>query len=77
MNQTVVVDHKFASSILSQLRQLTSEVSRLRESVEEISPTYGSSAWWEKETIEALGEIKKGNVAKFDTVNELIQDLHS
>ena len=40
-------------------------------------PLYGSRQWWDKETQEALEEVKKGNVVSFDNVEDLIADLHS
>ncbi|OGM15196.1 hypothetical protein A3D84_04690 [Candidatus Woesebacteria bacterium RIFCSPHIGHO2_02_FULL_42_20] len=72
MTQVVTVEKKLLKDILSQLIALRREVRAIKS-----GPRYGSDEWWEKETTEALEEVKKGNVVKFDSVEKLIQDLHS
>ncbi|MBM4402352.1 MAG: hypothetical protein FJ044_03855 [Candidatus Cloacimonetes bacterium] len=37
---------------------------------------YGSEEWWEMTHKEALADIKAGRVKSFDSVEDLIADLH-
>jgi len=67
----------------SEYDNLKSRISRLEILVGKLvkrkskSPKYGSEEWWDKETKEAIEEMRKGNVAEFDSLEELLADLHS
>lgn len=76
MNQTVTMPKSEYESILNRLSRLENIVGKiLKRKVKRIR--YGSTEWWEKETKEAIEEVRKGNVVSFNSVEELIADLHS
>lgn len=77
MQQVIPVNSKVLKDILSTLDEVKIEVKKLHKKVEDLGPIYGSDAWWDKETKEALEEVKKGHVVKFDNVKDAIRYLHS
>lgn len=75
MTQTVMVKKQVLDDILSSLKEVNKNFKRLEKKVESLAPIYGSDAWWDKETNEALDEYKKGLGKSIKTVKKLNEHL--
>jgi len=69
--QTLTVDKLVLqiNTIQDALDELKSQIVSL------LPPKYGSDAWWEKTDEEGLEQIKRGEIIKFKTTNELKKHL--
>lgn len=77
MTQTITVEKKLLENILSQLKEVKSELKSLRKNMRDLAPEYGSKSWWDKETREALKEYETGNYKSYNNADDLMKDLHS
>lgn len=75
MNQTVTLDIQTARTLAAELENLD----RIKKVLLSAIPLHllkeGSDLWWEKSDKEALEQIKKGKIVKFNSVEELEKHL--
>lgn len=77
MPQTVTIDQKTASELVTSIRELTREVASLKKAVRSSEPKYGSKEWWDAELEAGEEDIKAGRYTVYDNANDLIADLHA
>lgn len=77
MADTVSLNAKTVTLILSHLDKLTRDVEAIKTRVFEKKPPYGSDAWWEKEVEEAEVALQNGKGISFNSTKEALKWLNS
>lgn len=76
MPQSISLDTTTIKRVIHGLQKLEELKSALLSSIPEKALNYGSSLWWDKVEQMADNDIQKGNFRQFQSVKDLIKDLH-